>query len=66
MPGEIVVNWEPVREGYEGHAPRMTGHRLRVPGGWIYRPADLYRTGNGEQAIYIPDPNHEWGKEVQR
>jgi hypothetical protein len=56
--GEIFVNWEPVREGANGYPPDCTGYRLRVPGGWVYRPA------SGGNTVYIPDPNHEWGKEV--
>ncbi len=57
--GEIFVNWEGVIEGYYGNPPHTTGLRLRVPGGWVYRPA------GSENHVYIPDPHHEWGKEVR-
>ena len=38
---------------------RRDGTRARVPGGWLVSVADQ------ESTVYVPDPGHTWGTEVQ-
>jgi len=58
----ITVNWEVVRELFNSKDRGHIGRCLRVPGGWVYIRA---LAGGDEPPVYIPDPTHEWGKEVR-
>ena len=55
-----LIVWVPFHESStKSPSWRAAGVRARVPGGWLVSVASQ------EGAVYVPDPGHTWGTEVQ-
>jgi len=56
-----LIVWEPFGETSTKYPDwRGYGVRARVPGGWFVNVA-----GESDYVVYVPDPGHTWGTEVQ-